>query len=222
MRSLQLDPIRLEFNDQMDLADELLAVGNKTVTLANLGISRETRGLTMVILFAAYEKLLRSLAREILETTTTYRGYRRNLAPGIRALSLSGAVSSVKDSSKKNLWSQGVAAIDADLSSPASSLNTSAFPETGTFMDEWQLSVYCKTFGITNWGAALQSAKPLIEEIRQARNDVAHGDQTAREVGRNTSIGDMQAKVAAWRGGWNRFLDLVEIQAAQSSFFKVK
>lgn len=219
MKSLSLASIRAEFTTQMDLARSLVNVGEGTISGADLGMSRETRGLAMVILFAAYEKLLGSLAREILETTSTYRGHRRNLVPGLKLLSISGALQSVQGATKKNLWSTCGPKLSDQLASPAGTLDPSIFPGDGSFMNESQVVLFCEIFAVSDWRKALGKSFALLSEIRDGRNAVAHGRMTAEEVGRRTTYGDTLTKIDEWEAGWKRFLDQVEALAAHRSYF---
>ncbi|TFC01623.1 hypothetical protein E3O42_09620 [Cryobacterium adonitolivorans] len=194
-------------------------MGESTVAGGSLGISRESRGLAMVVLFAAYEKLVHSLARELLETAATYRGKRKNLAPGIRLLSISGALSSVQSASKKNLWSKCGPKVSEHLELPASTLDTAIFPDDGSFMDESQITLFCEVFAISGWAATLGKAFFLLQEVREGRNAVAHGRMTAEEVGKSKTFGDTINKIGDWDEGWNRFLDSVEALGSARSHF---
>src|SRR3954452_2802266 len=64
-------------------------------------VSREARGLSIVLLFAAYENLLTSLTRTLLEGAIAVRVGNGRLQPGFRAFALMSAAKSVRDSSEK-------------------------------------------------------------------------------------------------------------------------
>lgn len=203
----------------MDLARSLVTVGQDTIKGDTLGISRESRGLAMVVLFAAYEKLLHSLAREILETAATYRGHRIRLAPGLRMLSISNALSSVQNSTDKNLWTNCAPRLTQDLLAPASLMNTNIFPNDGSFMDASQVAVFCDVFAFPRWKQELGRALPLLSGIRNDRNAVAHGRLTAEEVGRDKTYQEALSTIDHWEEGWYRFLDMVENLTSQRSYF---
>lgn len=219
MKDLSTNAIREEFCAQMSLARSLVDIGESTILESDLGMSRETRGLSMVILFAAYEKLLHSLAREILETTATFRGRRNRLAPGIRILSISSAISSVQNSSDKSLWTTCAPKITDQLNTPANLIDTTIFPNDGSFMSPSQIAVFCDVFAIQGWKATLGKTLSLVSGIRSDRNAVAHGRLTAEIVGRDKTYDEVLEIIDEWDSGWNRFLDLTDQLASNRTYF---
>src|SRR5690606_22557918 len=125
MKYVSIDQISSEFRDQILSVRRLVDAGEDTIMGDSLGISRETRGLAKVIMFAAYERLMFALSREILECAASFRGKKRSLRPGLRAISISGSIDSVRASSHSNLWKRCAPRLIDDLDSTAASLNTS-------------------------------------------------------------------------------------------------
>lgn len=186
-------------------------------------ISREARGLVVVLLFAAYEHLLRALTRDLLETAQRLRVSNRRLQPGFRAFALVSSAKSLRDLSTKKMYSHALPHLvrTADLGGRLCTIDTNSFPDDGSFFRQSQVSIWCSLFGIPNPHQILSRTWGSIDAVVTDRNGVAHGRLTPLEVGRNYSEPEIRQLVEDWRDDWMDFLDNVGALASSRDFYRV-
>lgn len=186
-------------------------------------ISREARGLAIVLLFAAYEELLTSLTRTLLETVVRLRISNRRLQPGLRAFALKNAAKSLRDVSERKVFATAIPAIIelADRTDRQPTINTSDFPNDGSFMKQSQVEVWARTFQIGPPAAVLKRVWNNINAVVTQRNKIAHGELTPQDVGRDYTEGEIRTLVADWHADWDDFLIHVENCARTRDFFRI-
>ncbi len=213
---------RQELSRRIDAIRRILAVSHPTPSPApNMDIGREARGLCIVLLFAAYEHLLTSLCRGLLEAASRLRVGNRRLKPGIRLFAVHGDFQAIQASSTGKLWNEYGPRLFQRLEQPRPcSINVDLFPADGSFMKRSQVSLFCRLFDLGDPGAVLKEAWGNLDSIVSQRNAIAHGGQTPEEVGRNYSISDINGLVDSWELRWREFLDHVELSAASRDFFR--
>lgn len=186
-------------------------------------ISREARGLAVVLLFAAYEDLLKSLTRTLLEGAIGVRVSNKRLRPGLRAFAMASAARSVRDLSAKKLYTHGLPGL-VDASNPGGricTLDANSFPDDGSFMKQSQVTVWCGLFDVVDPHLILSRIWVKIDTIVAERNAVAHGRSTAEDVGRGYTEAEMRQLVAEWHADWMNFLVVVGARASSRDFFRV-
>lgn len=174
-------------------------------------VSRDTRGLAIVLIFAAYENLLKELSRSILEHAKACRGKGRNLKSGIQAILVHSEYMTLSDTTGKQSWPiKSLALIDSLHTKQANDLNAEIFPNNGEFMRQTQVDVFCRIFDLPHAGKSLGPIYHRIDTIVTQRNQIAHGSLTADQVGRDYSHADLLDLIALWEEGWIRFIESTE------------
>jgi hypothetical protein len=215
-----------DLNERLDSAVRIIDETHPRVqpnSLLAIGpISREARGLTVVLVFASYENLLYSLTRTLLEAAIRLRVSNRRLRPGFRAIAMVASVKSVKDASDKKLFSHGLPRIvdTASQGGRSCTIDTNTFPSDGSFMKKSQISVWCELFNIPNPQIVLHRTWSVIDTVVSERNSVAHGRLTADQVGRGYSEGEIRQLIEDWRMDWTDFLNFVATCASTRDFFR--
>lgn len=186
-------------------------------------ISREARGLAIVLLFAAYEELLKSLTRTILEAAVRLRISNKRLQPGLRAFAMRNAAKSLRDVSERKVFAMAIPAIIEVIgrADQKPTINTDDFPDDGSFMKKSQVEVWARTFGIGHPGAVLTAVWNSIDAVVTQRNKIAHGEMRPQDVGRDYSEGEIRTLTANWYADWDSFLTHVETCANTRDFFRV-
>jgi hypothetical protein len=225
---ISLQPHRIDFKDRIDSAVRLIDATHVTSGQPATGvtaspISREARGLVIVLLFAAYENLLRSVTRTLLETAKGLRVGNKRLQPGFRAFALFAAAQSIRDLSEKRLYSDGLPQLVrvADPGGRVCTINPNSFPLDGSFMRSSQILLWCKVFGIVHPASILRRSWAAVDTIVVQRNDIAHGRLTADQVGRTYSEAEIRQLISDWRDDWLDFLNVVELRGADREFYRV-
>lgn len=186
-------------------------------------ISREARGLAIVLLFAAYEELLRSLTRTLLETVVRLRISNSRLQPGLRAFALKDAAKSLRNVGEKKVFVTAIPAIIelVGRTDRQPTVNTGDFPDDGSFMKQSQVEVWARTFQIGPPAAVLKGVWNSIDAVVTQRNKIAHGALTPQDVGRGYTEGEIRDLIANWYADWDQFLVHVETCASTRDFFRV-
>jgi hypothetical protein len=224
---INLNPHIIAFQDRIDSAVRLIDETHPrpapgTITAPG-PISREARGLVIVLLFGAYENLLSSLTRTLLETALALRVGNRRLRPGFRAFALVPSAKSIKDLSEKKLYSHGLPRLveAADPGGRICTIDPNSFPADGSFMKASQVTLWCEIFNIANPDLILHRTWATIDAVVAERNGIAHGRLTADEVGRRYTEGEIRQLVNDWRDDWLDFLQTVERFARSRDFYRM-
>lgn len=225
---LDCDPLRLEFIDRVDVARRLVEAtdpldqsGGAASSLANTAdISREARGLAVLLLFAAYENLLTSTCRTLLETAARSRARARRLKPGVLLFLVHDEIKSLAAGGPKQIWKKaGPKLVDAILNRPAAELDMGLFPHDGSYMKTSQISLLCELFDFGNPAIPLKDLWNQIDGIVGQRNGIAHGRLTPAQVGRNYTRQEILDLIDLWQARWIEFLAWLESKCQGSSFY---
>ena len=186
-------------------------------------ISRETRGLAIVLLFAAYEELLTSLTRTLLETAVQLRISNSRLQPGFRVFAVSGEAKSLRDVGAKKLYRESIPRMVEVVSRTdrKPTINTNDFPSDGSFMKKSQIELWATIFQIGHPAVPLRKIWAKIDTVVVQRNNIAHGDLTPQEVGRSYTEQELRDLINDWNNSWDDFLTHVESCASSRDFFRV-
>jgi hypothetical protein len=224
---ISLQSHRIDFQDRIDTAIRLIDATHPTPGPQAIGvtvgpISREARGLVIVLLFAAYENLLRTVTRTLLETAKRLNVGNRRLRPGFRAFALAASAQSIRDLSERKLYSDGLPQLvhAADPGGRICTINSNGFPEDGSFMKSSQIVLWCKIFNITHPGSILRRTWTAVDTIVVQRNGIAHGGLTPDLVGRDYSEAEIRQLISDWRDDWLDFLQIVEQKGSTRDFYR--
>ena len=225
---ITLQSHRVDLQDRIDSAMRLInathaAPAPPAAGVAANPISREARGLVIVLLFAAYENLLRSTTRTLLEAAIRVRVGNRRLRPGFRTFALFSSAQSLRDISEKKLYSDGLPnlVIAADHGGRTCTIESNRFPTDGSFMRSSQIVLWCKIFDLSHPASIIRRTWAMVDTIVIQRNEIAHGGQTADLVGRNYSEADIRQLISDWRDDWLDFLDMVEQRGSTRDFYRI-
>lgn len=214
-----------ELNDRMDAAIVLM---DETHPRSSTGAlpgpaAREARGLVIVMLFAAYENLLRSLTRTLLEGAIRCKVSTRRLQPGIMTFALANTAKAARDRSAKKLYTTSIPELIESFHAGRDRclIDTGAFPDDGSFMRSSQVQLWCHVFNVGAPAALLRGIWTSLDAVVGQRNDVAHGSLTASEVGRRYTEADIRDLIDSWRADWTSFLQHVGGLASSRDFYRV-
>jgi hypothetical protein len=176
----------------------------------------------MVMLFAAYERLLYSTCRSLLESAAALRVATKRLRPGFQVFAAYPKLQSVSDTPRNAIWKGGgpsvVAAITAGR---CADLETSSFPVDGSFMKASQVELFFDLFCVGDPATVLGEVWPRLDTVVRDRNAIAHGRETADQVGRRYTFDDVMALIYLWHLRWAGFLDHVESLGQTRDFYRV-
>lgn len=219
---LHLDALQERIDTVTRLIDETHPLATPLNPIPVAPISREARGLAVVLLYAAYEHLLTSLTRTLLEGAIKTKVGNRRLRPGLRAFALANSTKSARYSSEKKLYSKTLPKLvaAADPGGRICTIDPSSFPSDGSFMKRSQITVWCQLFDIPDPHRVLYRTWMTIDTIVSVRNGVAHGLLTPEDVGRGYTESEIRQLVSDWHADWREFLELVGTKAQTRDFFR--
>ncbi|MDT0164984.1 hypothetical protein Q9R32_05390 [Actinotalea sp. AC32] len=220
MISVQLH--RDALDDRIDVVRRLLDATHPAALSGTGPVAREARGLAILLLFAAYENLLYSLTRTLLDAAKGLRVGNRRLRPGFRMFAISGAVASLRTVGDKRLFSSAIPKLlHAAADGRQCTIDVDAFPSDGSYMKSSQVVLWCDVFGLPHPGSLLSNVWSSLDAIVSDRNGIAHGRLTPQDVGRRYTESEIRALVEAWSMDWKSFLDAVESAASTRDFFRL-
>ena len=164
----------------------------------NRGAAATSRGLLFVQLYGAYEYAVGASVQAALSYIQTQFLSCNDLKRSLLSLILAPEWGSAKTVGPREVWKARCRLMDRlnDIS-PLSNLQSAGlFPSDGSHYRRSQLETIWNVFGIAGPIVPQQRLLGRIDELVETRNAVAHGRQTAREVGGRHSDQDMQDRIA--------------------------
>lgn len=217
--ALDVRPFVVELTTRIDTIRRLVVAAHASGS-ASPDITREARGLAVLLLFAAYENLLTSLCRGVLEAAAKLRVGNRRLKTGLRVFAVYSDLQAIANASDRKIWQEGPRLMATAAQSRGCTLNTNAFPADGSFMKSSQVRLVCDLFDLGDPGPILKEVWSRLDTVVTERNHIAHGKSTPEEIGRNYSLADINTLVDLWEKRWSEFLQHVGTQAASRDFFR--
>ncbi|WP_138945728.1 MAE_28990/MAE_18760 family HEPN-like nuclease [Plantibacter sp. M259] len=218
---ISVAPHRQALKERIDVVISLIDETHPA-PLGNGPISREARGLAIVLLFAAYEELLRSLTRTILEAVVRLRISNSRLQPGLRSFALRNLTKSLRAVGERKVFGAIPSLIETlGRTDREPTVNPDDFPDDGSFMKQSQVELWARTFDVGHPGALLKKVWNRIDTVVVQRNKIAHGDLTPQDVGRGYSEREIRELIDSWYSDWDNFLLHVEKCASTRDFFRV-
>lgn len=185
------------------------------------GISREMRGIAVLLLFAAYENLLKSLCRALLDRAISLRVGNKRLQTGFKQFAVHSILVSIIDSGENKLWkNSGKRLLDCAFDGRSCTIDSNIFPSDGSFMKKTQVRLFAEIFGFNDPGKILKEVWVILDSIVAERNDIAHGAKSPEEIGRNYSSADIRDLLDIWELRWIEFINHVEFLASKREFYR--
>lgn len=217
---LDCSPHRADLHDRLDTVRRILQVAH-TSGPTGPSIEREARGMAIVLIYAAYENLLKTLCRSILETTKALRVGNRRLKPGLQLFASFQALQAISAGDSKRIWRDTGSQVVRTFSQTRDcTINPGLFPVDGTHMRRTQIVTFCKIFDLGDPGPILRDVWARVDTIVSERNAIAHGGQTPDEIGRNYTYAEILNLAHLWEQRWDDFLTWVETQAGSRDFYR--
>lgn len=186
-----------------------------------IDISREVRGLAIVLVFASYENLLKTVCRGLLEAAAATRVGNRRLRSGFRLFAVYPHLQALGMLPAARIWEdRGLQLMDAVGSSRKCTVAVDVFPADGSFMKCSQVRVFCQLFDLGDPGPILKDVWSRLDTIVSQRNQIAHGQLTPEDVGRGYTIQESRTLVDSWEKRWCEFVAHVAARSATRDFFR--
>lgn len=171
---------------------------NATKTLP-LDEQTTAKGLVFVQTYAAYEYTVKTVVQLAIDAIKTHNHKLRDLSPSLLALFLDPELNALRDVGGKDVWDRRLKLFERAFSKAPLDLSAGTrAPHDGSHFRYTQLQMIFNVFGIDRLPVRRRRHIPRIDEVVNHRNQIAHGDETAVEIGRRYSrseIGDIMREM---------------------------
>lgn len=170
-----------------EVADRFAAIESYFASTKSLkgDLGATAKGLVFVQLYAAYEYTVRSAVQIAVESINTHRHRIQDMSPSLLALYLDSELKSLQNCGERNIWSARLKVFDRAFSGDVITLaGTAPTPHDGSHFRHTQLQMIFSVFGISRLPVRRRVHLYRIDEIVDHRNKIAHGNETASEIGR--------------------------------------
>jgi hypothetical protein len=148
-------------------------------------IASATKGMIFVQLYAIYEFTVKGVVQAAIDAINSHGHKMNEIKPSLLALYLDGELNSLRDISRRKIWSKRLEVFERAFCSDVISLtNNTVAPTDGSHYRHTQLITIFAVFGIKRLPARRRAHLTRIDEIVGHRNQIAHGSETASDVGR--------------------------------------
>jgi hypothetical protein len=162
-------------------------------------ISAVTKGMAFVQMYAAWEYAVKTAVFEASDVVQSHAIPFHDTRLEIVALLETPRLQSIGDSGEKKFWENVFNFLDFLRSTSSTSSGPALFPNDGSHYRIAQISTIWRIFGISSTPFPDVRLGPLVGEVVENRNAIAHGRIVAEEVGRRYSKQDVLGKIDGMR-----------------------
>jgi hypothetical protein len=148
------------------------------------------KGLVFVQIYAIHEYTVAEVVRIATDAITAHSHAYADLRPSLLALFLDPELSSLRDTTTKHVWEKRVELFVRSTSRDQISLGGTVLPPGNHFRHE-HVNFILRVLGVTRKLTVRPRHLYLIDQVVDKRNSIAHGGETAAQVGRNYSRQDI-------------------------------
>ncbi|MBN8709440.1 MAG: hypothetical protein J0I10_08675 [Verrucomicrobia bacterium] len=171
---------------------------------------RAARGLAFVHMYAAYEHTIRTGMQLAIDTIASKNHQTKELSPPLLSLFLDSKLRSLKDCGTKDIWKKRLQLFEEVFSNSTPTIDNQIIPTDGTHYRYSHLQTIFAVLGINRMPARRTIHLHRINEIVGNRNAIAHGRETADEVGRRYSRSDVQHRIKQIKSVSSFFITAIE------------
>ena len=167
--------------------------------------SRSGKGMIFVHNYAVYEyvvvETVRALVRDVNSRGLPFASTRAELL----AMVLNPEFTSVIDGSLKKTWAVRAGLLQKVRSTTVVGIAEGLFPKDGTHFRPAQLETIWSLFGLPGTIVPAPRFRGHIEEMVEARNKIAHGNEAPDMIGGRFTIADLEKRINDTEGACQEF-----------------
>jgi HEPN superfamily protein len=149
------------------------------------------KGLVFVQTYAIHEYTVQTTVQLATNAIASHAHRYAELRPSLLAMFLDGELSSVRDCGLDNLWERRLELFERATSVRPITLAGNPMPADGTHFRHTHLELILKILGVSRALTLRRRHLYRIDEVVNHRNSIAHGRETAGEIGRRYSRSDI-------------------------------
>jgi hypothetical protein len=155
-----------------------------------------------------------------LDVAIQLRVGNKRLQNGFKVIAIRSQLQSVSSLSQAAIWKSGFELVSAITDGRTCTIVSNVFPNDGSNFRRSQVQTFCRVFGLTDPGSILREVWQRLDTVVTERNAIAHGRETAGNIGRQYTLADLNTLVDLWDLRWMEFIDWVEQAAASRDFYR--
>jgi hypothetical protein len=181
-------------------------------------ISKQTaRGLSFVQIYAVYEYTVTTVFQLAINTLVSHGFQRKKLKPTLMTLFLDSELKSLKECSPKNIWNSRLRLFEQVFSRGTARIDNTVFPNDGTHFRHTQLHTVFSVLGINRTPAQRKRHLLRIDEVVEHRNAIAHGRETAEEIGRGYTRAEILKRIREMKSVCILLISAIQTHCEDSS-----
>jgi RiboL-PSP-HEPN len=150
------------------------------------------RGMAFVQIYAIYEYAVKSIVQTAIDAINAHKTKMKDVSPALLTLFLDPELSGVRDCGERNVWTKRLEIFSRAFSKDITNLpNSAGPPHDGSHFRHTQLIMIFNVFGISRLPVRRKRHLFRIDEVVNNRNQIAHGGETAEDIGRRYTRPDI-------------------------------
>lgn len=170
--------------------------------------SQTAKGLVFVQVYAIHEYTVQNVVRLATDAIVAHSHAYVDLRPSLLAMFLDPELSSLRDCGSDRVWESRLKLFDR-ASSKDSIPSINSLPFDGTHFRHTHLNLILRVFGVSRKLTLRRRHLYRIDEVVNNRNSIAHGGETAENVGRRYSRGDIVQIIIQMRSICLRLISII-------------
>lgn len=171
-------------------------------------LKQTAKGLAFVQAYAVYEYTVREVTRIAIKEIVAHGHAYSDLKFSVLAVFLEPQMQSLRDCADKDVWSRRFEMLKQAMSNKTIDV-VAAMPHDGSHFRHSQTELILKMLGVKRTLTVRRRHLYEIDDVVQNRNSIAHGDETAVDVGRRYSGGDVARKIRVMKSVCLRLIEIV-------------
>lgn len=204
---------------QLEVMDRFTAVEQHFKTSRRLrgDPSLTAKGLVFVQIYAIHEHTVKSVVQIASAEIAAHGHTYADLRPSLLALFLEPELESMSASGPKRRWERRLALFERAVSTQRVSPSSIPLPSDESHFRHPQLSLILKVLGVKRKLTVRKRHLYYIDEIVNHRNSIAHGGETAGDIGRRYSRQEIWRSIRRMRSICLRLIVIVSEHCKQPS-----
>lgn len=179
------------------------------------------KGIAFVQVYAVYEFTVCGVVRAAVESIKAHNHRLRDLTPSLMALALDSELSSLRDGGEKRIWENRLNLFERAFSKSTVDVpSNTGPPHDGSHFRYTQLLMIFRVFGINRMPVRRRAHIGRVNEVVGHRNQIAHGNETANEIGRRYTRAEIGHMMKQMRSVCLLLIDIFERYCANGSLHR--
>lgn len=211
-------------NEVIDRFTSVEAYFKATGRFRGESLTQASKGWAFVHIYSAYEFTVTASMRTAIDAVVAHQHTILELEPRLMALFLDSYLISVKECDPQDTWTRRTVLLSQLFKSGPAFVRNTIFPKShkkeGKQFRPQQLQLIFDIFGVPRTPIRMARHLHRIVEIVETRNLIAHGEETADDVGRRFSRAEISKRISQVRTVCLQFIQALETHCSDPQLQK--